>query len=239
MNTDNMSLAGESIDYGPCAFMDRYDPATVFSSIDEGGRYAYANQPPIAQWNLARLAEAMVTLFADDRAAAIELANASITRFEERFKHHYLAGMRAKLGLFSADDGDANLVDALLAWMRTTRADFTNTFRLLSDDSAGAAIAAADPDFQGWHTRWKARQAREGKAAADVIALMQRSNPAVIPRNHVVEAALSAATQGGDLGPLDRLMAGLATPYDYAHASVELSTPADADARPYRTFCGT
>jgi uncharacterized protein YdiU (UPF0061 family) len=239
MNTDNMSLAGETIDYGPCAFLDRYDPATVFSSIDEGGRYAYANQPPIAQWNLARLAEAMITLFADDRAAAIELANASITRFEERFKHHYLAGMRAKLGLFTADGGDAELADALLAWMQATRADFTNTFRLLSDDSAVAAIAGADPDFQSWHTRWKARRAREGKAAADVIALMQRSNPAVIPRNHVVEAALTAATQGGDLGPLDRLMAGLATPYDYAHASAELSTPADADARPYRTFCGT
>jgi uncharacterized protein YdiU (UPF0061 family) len=239
MNTDNMSLAGETIDYGPCAFMDRYDPATVFSSIDEGGRYAYANQPPIAQWNLARLAEAMLTLFADDRAAAIELANASITRFEERFKHHYLTGMRAKLGLFSADAGDADLADALLAWMQATGADFTNTFRLLSDAAAVAAMTSADAGFLNWQIRWKDRQAREGKTAGDVVALMQRSNPAGIPRNHVVEAALTAASERGDLGPLDRLMAGLATPYDYVHASAELSAPADADARPYRTFCGT
>jgi uncharacterized protein YdiU (UPF0061 family) len=239
MNTDNMSLAGESIDYGPCAFMDRYDPATVFSSIDEGGRYAYANQPPIAQWNLARLAEALLTLFDDDRARAIERANASITGFEERFKHHYLTGMRAKLGLFTTEDGDAELADALLTWMQTTRADFTNTFRLLSDASAVAALASADAAFLAWHRRWAERQAREGKAAGDVVAVMQRSNPAVIPRNHVVEDALTAATERGDLGPLDRLMAGLATPYDYAHASAELSLPADAGARPYRTFCGT
>jgi uncharacterized protein YdiU (UPF0061 family) len=239
MNTDNMSLAGETIDYGPCAFMDRYDPATVFSSIDEGGRYAYANQPPIAQWNLARLAEAMITLFAADRAQAIDLANASITRFEERFKHHYLAGVRAKLGLFTAADGDAELADALLAWMQTTRADFTNTFRLLSDASAVASLTSADAGFSDWHRRWKQRQAREGKAAADVVALMQRSNPAVIPRNHQVEDALAAASDLGDLGALDRLMAALANPYDYAHASPEFSAPAAADARPYRTFCGT
>jgi uncharacterized protein YdiU (UPF0061 family) len=239
MNTDNMSLAGETIDYGPCAFMDRYDPATVYSSIDEGGRYAYGNQPPIAQWNLARLAEAMLTLFDADRARAIELANASITRFEPRFQHHHLAGMRAKLGLFTAEDGDPDLAAALLSWMQETRADFTNTFRLLSDPAATEAIAAADAAFLDWHRRWRERQARQPQPATEATALMQRSNPAVIPRNHVVEEALTAATGRGDLGPLDRLMAAVASPYDYARASAELSTPADPDAGPYRTFCGT
>jgi serine/tyrosine/threonine adenylyltransferase len=239
MNTDNMSMAGETFDYGPCAFMDRYDPATVFSSIDAGGRYAYGNQPPIAQWNLARLAEAMLTLFDGDRTRAIELGSASLLGFETRFKHHWLAGMRAKLGLATSEDGDADLADALLTWMHEARADFTNTFRLLSDPAAVDAIAQTDAEFQQWHQRWTARRAREPQSAADALALMRRSNPAVIPRNHKVEEALTAATERGDLGPLDRLMAALAIPYDYARASSEFSTPADTDARPYRTFCGT
>jgi uncharacterized protein YdiU (UPF0061 family) len=238
MNTDNMSIAGESLDYGPCAFMDRYDPATVFSSIDEAGRYAYRNQPPIAQWNLARLAEAMLPLFGDDRTRTVELVNASLLGFETRFKHHWLAGMRAKLGLTTSEDGDAALAEALLAWMHETRADFTNTFRLLSDPAAVEAIAQADAGFQQWHEQWTARRGRESASSADdAVALMRRANPAVIPRNHKVEEALTAAAERGDLGPLDRLMAALAAPYDYANPSAELSTP--ADERPYRTFCGT
>jgi uncharacterized protein YdiU (UPF0061 family) len=239
MNTDNMALSGETIDYGPCAFMDRYDPATVFSSIDEQGRYAYGNQPPIAQWNLARLAEAMLALVDADRARAIERANQSLLAFEARYKHHWLAGMRAKLGLFTADEGDAALAESLLAWMHATRADFTNTFRLLSDDEATQAMAEADATFRDWRGRWQMRRARQPQPAQESIALMRRSNPAVIPRNHKVEEALTAATDAADLRPLERLLAALAAPYDYATASPELSTPADGDAIPYRTFCGT
>ena len=237
MNTDNMFLAGETIDYGPCAFMDRYDPATVFSSIDEQGRYAYANQPPIAQWNLARLAEAMLTLFDADRARAIELVNASLLRFEPRFRHHWLAGMRAKLGLVTNESDDGALADGLLTWMHDSGADFTNTFRTLS--MPAEALAHADPAYASWHRQWQARLGRQAQTADAVTGLMQQSNPAVIPRNHKVEEALTAASEQGNLRPLERLMAELATPFDYTLERPEFSSPPAEDARPYRTFCGT
>ncbi len=240
MNTDNMALSGESIDYGPCAFMDTYDPATVFSSIDAQGRYAYQNQPPIAQWNLARLAEAMLALFDADQARAIEVANGGIARFEVRFQHHWLNGMRAKLGLVTEEDGDGALAAALLTWMHETRADFTNTFRLLSPAGAdpGDPAQPADAAFQAWHGQWQARLARQPQSAEDAAALMQRSNPAVIPRNHQVEAALTAASERGDLGPVERLLAALSSPYDHARAQPEFTAPGP-DGRPHRTFCGT
>jgi uncharacterized protein YdiU (UPF0061 family) len=238
MNTDNMALSGETLDYGPCAFMDAYDPATVFSSIDVQGRYAYGNQPAIAQWNLARLAEAMLALFDADPARAVDLANASLDRFQVRFQHHWTAGMRAKLGLFSDDADDGALIDALLAWMHDTRADFTNTFRGLSTPDSARDIAPGDATFQAWHDRWQARLARQPQAAHDVSTLMQQSNPAVIPRNHKVEEALAAAEEG-NLGTLERLMAALAAPYDHARARPEFSSPAPSAGRPYRTFCGT
>ena len=245
MNTDNMSLAGETLDYGPCAFIDRYDPAAVFSSIDAAGRYAYGQQPAIAQWNLARLAEALLPLFDADRARAIERANACIAGFESRFQHHWLAGMRAKLGLVTDEPGDAALAEALLAWMHDTRADFTNTFAGLS--TAGAAESApgtdadvpADVAFEDWQAQWRARLARQPHAAHAVVALMQRSNPAVIPRNHLVEAALTAAGDEGDLDPLERLMAALAAPYDYARDRAEFAHGPAPGGHPYRTFCGT
>ena len=245
MNTDNMSLAGESIDYGPCAFMDRYDPATVFSSIDTQGRYAYGNQPAIAQWNLGRLAEAMLPLFAADRALGVEIANASIGRFDERFRHHWEAGLRAKLGLITRESDDVALGHALLGWMYDTRADFTTTFRLLgplADSVADPAFADpvfADPAFTAWHQRWRARLARQPHSMQDAAALMRRSSPAVIPRNHLVEAALAAAVDEADLGPLDRLLRALAAPYDHATAAPEFTSPPDATAVAYRTFCGT
>ena len=197
MNTDNMALSGETIDYGPCAFMDRYDPATVFSSIDSGGRYAYANQPPIAHWNLARLAEAMVPLFDGDVDRAVERATARLDRFPGLFEQHWLDGMRAKLGLFTAEDGDKALVDDLSSWMHDRSADFTNTFVSLTAGRPVADAAAADPGFEAWHRRWVERRARQPQSAAEAEGLMRRHNPAVIPRNHHVEAALEAAT-GGD-----------------------------------------
>ncbi len=239
MNTDNMSLAGETLDYGPCAFMDTYDPATVFSSIDAQGRYAYVNQPAIAQWNLARLAEAMLPLFDADQARGIELAHTSIARFDARVQQHWIAGMRAKLGLVTADEDDATLVDALLTWMHDTRADFTNTFRLLCTAGAADALAQADAAFQVWHRQWQGRLGRQSQTAADVLVQMQRSNPAVVPRNHKVEEALAAATDEGDLGPLERLMAALANPYDHSRSRPEFSGPPPPGGRQYRTFCGT
>ncbi len=235
MNTDNMALSGETIDYGPCAFMDRYDPATVFSSIDSGGRYAYGNQPPIAQWNLVRLAEAMLPLFDADSDRAIERATAALDRFPERFEQHWLDGMRAKVGLFSREDDDRALAHDLLDWMHRRSADFTNTFAALT---AGAALGdAGDAEADAWHRRWTARRARQPQPAGDAADLMRRHNPAFIPRNHLVEAALQAAT-AGDHSPMERLLEVLARPYDHQR-DLPAFRAADAAERPYRTFCGT
>jgi len=261
MNTDNMALSGETIDYGPCAFMDAYDPATVFSSIDHGGRYAYGNQPPIAQWNLARLAEAMLPLFDADVDRAAERATEALDRFPDLFNQHRLDGMRAKLGLFTREDDDEALVNDLLAWMQRTSADFTNTFRSLTRLRPCAASAGqarvdrpvedsmlVDPEFDAWHRRWEARRERQPQSRAEADTLMRQHNPAVIPRNHNVEAALTAATIGHDLSVMERLLEVLATPYDHGRDLPMFSAPrlrgrsggqAGSGERPYRTFCGT
>ena len=212
MNTDNMALSGETIDYGPCAFMDAYDPATVFSSIDEGGRYAYGNQPPIAQWNLARLAEAMLPLFDPDVDRAVERATEALDRFPDLFNQHRLDGMRAKLGLFTREDDDEALVNDLLAWMQRRSADFTNTFRSLTSGRLVEDSTNADPEFEAWHRRWEARRARQPQSPAEAEALMRQHNPAFIPRNHNVEAALMAATTSHDFSVMERLLEVLAAP---------------------------
>ena len=239
MNTDNMALAGETIDYGPCAFMDAYDPATVFSSIDAAGRYAYGNQPAIAQWNLARLAEAMLPLFDADQARAIELANASIERFAARFEHHWLAGMRAKLGLFTEEPDDAALLDALLTWMHERRADFTNTFR-----------GSSTPGRRRRPRRRRRRPMRSGTTVAGAAgpsaadrrrghALMQRQQSRRDSPQSQGGRGADGGREQGDLRALERLMAALAAPYDYTLARPEFTSPPAGDARPYRTFCGT
>jgi serine/tyrosine/threonine adenylyltransferase len=238
MNTDNMALSGETIDYGPCAFMDAYDPATVFSSIDHGGRYAYRNQPPIAQWNLARLAEAMVPLIDADEGRAIERATASIARFQELYEAEWLRGMRAKLGLFNEEPEDAEFVDDLLDWMQGRAADFTNTFRMLSTAALAASMGREDEAFGEWHGRLEGRRTRQPQSEPEVEALMRRHNPAVIPRNHKVEEALAAATTEHDFSVFERLLDVLATPYDHDRELPEFSAPARS-GRPYRTFCGT
>jgi len=227
MNTDNMALSGETIDYGPCAFMDAYDPATVFSSIDRNGRYAYGSQPPIAQWNLARLAEAMLPLFHEDEKQAVEVANSLIPRFEDRFKHHWLSGMRAKLGLMTEQPDDAALIQSLLDVMKETGADFTNTF-------ADLTLGRFEPN--DWHARWQHRLTQQPQTAEEVSSLMRRSNPAFIPRNHKVEEALAAAN-GGDLNPLRRLLTVLAEPFDHTQDLPEYSEPSQQEL--YQTFCGT
>ena len=254
MNTDNMALSGETIDYGPCAFMDAYDPATVFSSIDHSGRYAYGNQPPIAQWNLARLAEAMLPLLDADTNRAVERATAVLDQFPSLFHAHWLDGMRAKLGLFTREDEDEALVDSLLAWMRAQSADFTNTFRALtaggpegqalrSIDSSRADVGG-EPDrearrsWEEWHQRWEARRGRQPQPAAESAALMRRHNPAVIPRNHRVEAALAAATAEDDLSVMERLLDVLSAPYDHDRDVTGFTEPGPREQR-YRTFCGT
>jgi uncharacterized protein YdiU (UPF0061 family) len=241
MNTDNMALSGETIDYGPCAFMDAYDPATVFSSIDFGGRYAYGNQPTIAQWNLARLAEAMLPLFDPDADRAVEHATASLERFTDIFDRQWLHGMRAKLGLFTQEPEDKPLVDDLLAWMQRTSADFTNTFRSLTNANPASTPAPASdpgPEFEAWRRRLEARRGRQPQSPAEVEALMRRHNPAFIPRNHNVEEALLAATEGHDLSVMQRLLDVLAAPYDHDRDEPLFSTPG-SDQRAYRTFCGT
>ena len=229
MNTDNMALSGETIDYGPCAFMDTYDPATVFSSIDRNGRYAYGNQPHIAQWNLARLAEALLPLLHEDEKKALELANEAIASFPARFERHSLTGMRAKLGLFNEEAEDAELVEAVLSWMKAERVDFTNTFRALSvGDLPGAE----------WLPRWQSRLARQPQSPSEVAEKMCSHNPAVIPRNRKVEEALAAATNG-DLSVLERLLAALNRPYDDAPDSSPYKEPPPEGGGPYQTFCGT
>ncbi|MEN3939747.1 YdiU family protein [Prosthecobacter sp. SYSU 5D2] len=239
MNTDNMALSGETIDYGPCAFMDAYDPATVFSSIDQRGRYAYANQPPIAQWNLARLAEALLPLLHEDEAKSIELANLALEAFIPAFQRHWLTGMRGKLGMFTDEADDAALVDDFIEWMRKTRADFTLTFRTLAGDGAAAHGLTKDASFRQWHEQWTARLSRQPQSEEAVRARMQAHNPAVIPRNHKVEEALQAAVEQQDYAPVKRLLEALARPYDDAAAHSEYSTPPPPGGQPYLTYCGT
>ena len=237
MNTDNMALSGETIDYGPCAFMDSYDPATVFSSIDHGGRYAYGNQPPIAQWNLARLAEAMLPLLDPDTDRAVERATASLDRFPLLFEQHWLNGMRAKLGLFNEEPDDKALADDLLAWMQRASADFTNTFRMLTTECAATDATNVDPELAAWQRRWQSRRQRQPQSPGQAAELMRRHNPAVIPRNHKVEEALQAATRG-DLSVMERLLGVIGRPYDHDRDLPDFNAP-DASDRSYRTFCGT
>jgi serine/tyrosine/threonine adenylyltransferase len=238
MNTDNMALSGETIDYGPCAFMDAYNPETVFSSIDEAGRYAYGNQPPIAQWNLARLAEAMLPLFGDDEGRAVERATAILEGFAPRFERHWLNGMRAKLGLFTEGPEDQALVADLLTWMHRSAADFTNTFRTLSDAAGAESLANADPRFAAWQSRWQSRCAQQPQSEADAEDLMRRHNPALIPRNHKVEEALEAATVAHDFSVMERLLEVLQRPYDDAASLPDYTKPSQTGGR-YLTFCGT
>jgi len=239
MNTDNMALSGETIDYGPCAFMDTYDPETVFSSIDTYGRYAYGNQPLIAGWNLARFAETLLPLLHDDEEQAVRLAQDAISEFSGLYQRHWLAGMRAKLGLHGEDSQDEALATDLLDLMQQHRADYTNTFRLLTLGRPEETAMSGTPEFAAWLERWHARLGGAQGAAEASRERMRSSNPAVIPRNHRVEEALSAAVEEGDLSVMERLLAALANPYAYAPEQDEYAAPPEPSSCPYRTFCGT
>jgi len=238
MNTDTMVVSGETIDYGPCAFMNAYDPRTVFSSIDRGGRYAYGNQPVIAEWNLARFAEALLPLLSPDQEKAVALATEALGEFPTLFEGYWLAGMRQKLGLQTSEAEDAEFIGSLLGWMQKSRADFTNTFRDLSSEGVPAGDRYQDSDFRAWHSRWQDRLRRDGRPQASAHALMRAANPAVIPRNHRVEEALSAAEEHDDLSALHRLLAALASPYEARADLAKYQDPPAYDCN-YRTFCGT
>ncbi len=232
MNTDNMALSGETIDYGPCAFMDTYDPETVFSSIDRQGRYAYGNQSRIAHWNLARLAETFVPLLDDDETRGVEIAKEILGIFPERFESHWLGGMREKLGLFNAEPEDLGLAGELLEIMAREKWDFTNTFRNLNP-------TAEAPELGAWQAKWQARLSRQPQTIEDALAWMRKSNPFVIPRNHKVEEALAAAVASGDLGPMHRLLEALTNPFEDNPVKQDYCDPAPAGSETYQTFCGT
>jgi serine/tyrosine/threonine adenylyltransferase len=237
MNTDNTSVAGETIDYGPCAFMDTYRSAQVFSSIDHYGRYAYNRQPDVLVWNLAQFATALLPLMGDDRNAAIEAATEVVQGFADRFQAAWLDVFRAKIGLATAEDGDAELIQTLLTRMETLRADFTNTFRALGSDAARDAFL--DPaGFDAWETEWRARLGREGAAPGKRVDAMARVNPAVIPRNHRVEEAIRAGV-AGDFTPFHRLVDVLARPFDDQPEAADLRRPPAEDEVVRQTFCGT
>jgi uncharacterized protein YdiU (UPF0061 family) len=240
MNTDNVSISGETIDYGPCAFMDGYNPATVFSSIDHQGRYAYANQPPIAKWNLTRFAEALLPLLAEQQETAITLAQQALDQFEDKFRRAWLKGMRGKLGLMDEQQQDVALIDDLLNIMQRLRADYTNSFRDLAAEQLMDSELHRDTAFQQWHKRWLARLEQQRQPFSAVKKVMDRHNPAVIPRNHRVEEALAAAQKDGNLQPLTALLRILARPYaDLADADRQYREPPPPSQRIYQTFCGT
>jgi uncharacterized protein YdiU (UPF0061 family) len=245
MNTDNMSIAGETIDYGPCAFMDSYDPNTVFSSIDYRGRYAFGNQPAIAQWNLLRLAETLLPLIDPDTGKAADLATRTIEPFIADFDARFLVGMRRKVGLSAAAEGDADLVGRLLAAMEQSRADFTLTFRKLAlaaenpDEEPGLrALFAETSDIESWLREWRSFMARDAKPLDARVASMRAANPEYIPRNHRVQAALDAA-EAGDYGPFRTLLEVLQHPFEAQPARSEYAQPPRPEERVLRTFCGT
>ena len=239
MNTDNMTISGETIDYGPCAFMDGYDPATVFSSIDVQGRYAYGNQPHIAGWNLTRFAETLLPLLHVNQDEAMALAQEAISKFKELYQHNWLTGMRKKLGIVNEESGDESLIDNLLSMMQKYGADYTNTFRALTFDVLEDSVLFGTAEFSQWHEQWQGRLGRQEEREVSSYQLMQKSNPALIPRNHLVEAALTAAVERGDYSVMERLLNALASPYAHSPEQADYSILPAVSNIPYQTFCGT
>ncbi len=240
MNTDNMSICGETIDYGPCAFMNSYHPETVFSSIDTNGRYAFGNQPNIAHWNLIRLAESLLPLIHESEQQSIALVTECLQEFPNQFFACWLAGMRKKLGIFNQEEEDIKLAEDLLMLVQKNKSDFTNTFSALTQQSIESTTLYQDAGFKNWLTLWKARLSRQNETFADSIVLMQSVNPAVIPRNHLVEEALDAAVSNNDMTPLNDLLSVLSNPYaDLDYTSKYTLAPAFLFDEQYKTFCGT
>ncbi|OLO27871.1 hypothetical protein BTR23_18845 [Alkalihalophilus pseudofirmus] len=239
MNTDNLTISGETIDYGPCAFMDAYDPATVFSSIDAQGRYAYSNQPYIGGWNLARFAETLLPLLHEDQEEAVNLAQNAISGYTELFHSNWLTGMRAKLGLYNEEEQDESLIEGLLSMMQKYDMDYTNTFIALTFDRHEDTALFGTPEFTQWYELWQMRLGRQPESKSDSSQLMRNSNPAVIPRNHRVEEALEAAVNQGDYNVMHKLLDVLSSPYSHSSEQTEYAQLPVPSTKPYRTFCGT
>lgn len=239
MNTDNMALSGETIDYGPCAFMNAYHPATVFSSIDVQGRYAYGNQPMIAGWNLARFAETLVPLLHEDVEKGVEIAQKELYAYTDLYKEEWLSAMRAKLGLSEETEEDEAFIDELLRIMQVHKADYTNTFRMLTRGKAKELSFAAEEDFKKWEQRWKHRLETQSATEDEALQLMQQSNPAVIPRNHLVEEALEAAVARHDFSVIEELLRVLSQPYAATATANKYCDPPPEGSKPYQTYCGT
>ena len=236
MNTDNMAISGETIDYGPCAFMDQYDPKTVFSSIDKFGRYAFSNQPPITKWNLARFAECLIPLIDKDEDTAIKIATELIDNFQNIYEEKWLNMMRDKLGLFGDDKNDQTLINKLLDWMKNNNADYTNTFCHLMGVELDDEIYKND-DFKDWYNEWQKRL-KLNNSSDKHLELMKKNNPLVIPRNHKVEEALTDADKG-NLETMNKFLKVLSNPYSVQENIIEFQKPAPISDEKYQTFCGT
>ena len=238
MNTDNMTVSGETIDYGPCAFMDQYHPQTVFSSIDQHGRYSYNNQPRITKWNLARFAECIIPLIDQDEQKAISIATETINNFEKLYEEKWLNMMRDKLGLFGEDKEDKNLIFELLTWMENNKADFTNTFCNLMEIQSIKNPIYQNEEYLNWKTKWKKRLEKNNTDKEKYLELMRSVNPIFIPRNHKVEEALKDASEG-NLETLNKLLEVIKDPYKDNKMLVEYQQPMPSKNGKYQTFCGT
>ena len=236
MNTDNMAISGETIDYGPCAFMDQYDPKTVFSSIDSYGRYSFANQPPITKWNLARFAECLIPLIDNDQNKAIKIATETINNFEKIYQVKWLNMMRDKLGLFGEDKSDKILINDLLGWMEKNKADYTNTFCHLMDIKTINNEIYNDKGYIDWSNKWKKRILMNNSSKEKSLKIMRNSNPIVIPRNHKVEEALKAANEN-NLDVMNKLLSILTKSYENHKNIEDFQSP--SNIKEYQTFCGT
>ncbi len=239
MNTDNMAISGETIDYGHCAFMDKYNPDTVFSSIDTYGRYAYKNQPEIAVWNLSRFAETLLPLIHENKEQAIIVAKEAVSEFYDMYRNYWLSGMRSKLGIFNEEVEDERLIEELLNMMHNNNEDYTNTFIKLTFNKSESMTMYESAEFKNWYNTWQKRLLRQNQSKEESFQLMRSSNPAVIPRNHRVEEALSAADDKGDYSVMERLINVLSKPFAHTSDQAEYAELPSPSLCKYKTFCGT
>ena len=238
LNTDNMSICGETIDYGPCAFMDTYDPKTVFSSIDTEGRYSYQNQIAMISWNLCRFAETLLPLISDDEDKAIDIAQDCLAKFTDLAISNLILGMCSKIGIFEPDSNDESLLNGLLDMMKKYKEDYTNTFLALTFKDFPKSRMFVTDEFSVWYKRYQDRIKSQGKSKEEIFNLMKNSNPAVIPRNHRVEEALTAS-ENGDFSVMNNLLKALANPFEHSDFQKEYSKPAPKSQCDYKTYCGT
>lgn len=239
MNTDNIAVIGETIDYGPCAFLEAYDPETVFSTSDTEGRYAFGKQPEMAAWNLTIFTETLLPLLHEDEKQGAQLIADEIAHFSEQYHANWLTGMRSKLGIFKEEIEDESLIEGILHLMKMYRADYTNTFRALTLDLPEDTFMNDKFDFRQKYERWQASLSSQHETKADSHLLMRKHKPVIIPRNHRVEEALTSAVNQGDYTVMERLLEVLSNPFAYSPEQVDYVSPADLTACPYRTFCST